>query len=453
MKEKKMLSVILVGVACLSAPVAPAGIQAQEKPVVQIPQPGVPQIMTLEGNFVRAAYNNEGYVILGYQLANRSVGEEWMLLEVGMTVRDGMPDYTLTRDAFSLETPDGKTMPLPTVEEYREGEPEALQKREKVQRDSINYFPPSATPGCRIGFFAELDSAGDALGQGRAQRHARLPRPALFPRAGRDHVRPALAEREVREEPGPRAVPDPDEGRGEAAVERTTRTSRSRSRTRSRRRADQPACCDGHVHCDSGSPKGRAYDLQGQQFHRHKEKNDPGKAADPTQAHRDRHALYLAPVAGGADGRDCLCGSDGRLGASQAGCDACGGHGREARAGDSPGDPARPGTSAGRRRRMAQAIPDREWRGGRPLPAAGGELGEPEAHDPVCRRVLYGQAGGQARARHDQGGGRHQGLGQRTAGRLLGPEGHRVELPDARQIANARKSWRRSPRASRRTSG
>jgi hypothetical protein len=35
--------------------------------------------MTIEGKFVRAAYNNEGYVILGYQLVNRSVGEEWML--------------------------------------------------------------------------------------------------------------------------------------------------------------------------------------------------------------------------------------------------------------------------------------------------------------------------------------------------------------------------------------
>ena len=65
--------------------------------------------MTMEGKFVRAAYNNEGYVILGYQLANRSIGEEWMLLEVGMTVRDNVPDYTLKREALSLETPDGKT--------------------------------------------------------------------------------------------------------------------------------------------------------------------------------------------------------------------------------------------------------------------------------------------------------------------------------------------------------
>jgi hypothetical protein len=132
--------------------------QTQPPPTVQIPQPGVPQIMTMEGKFVRAAYNNEGYVILGYQLANRSIGGEWMLLEFGVTVRDGVKDYKLVRDALSMETPDGKTLPLPTMSEYREADTRALQNREKVQRDSINYFPPSAYQACRVGFFADLGS-------------------------------------------------------------------------------------------------------------------------------------------------------------------------------------------------------------------------------------------------------------------------------------------------------
>lgn len=88
MKHKNLLSLAVIALACLSAPIA---LHTQEKPVVQIPKPGVPEIMTIEGNFVRAAYNNEGYVILGYQLANRSLGEEWMLLEVGMTVLDRTP--------------------------------------------------------------------------------------------------------------------------------------------------------------------------------------------------------------------------------------------------------------------------------------------------------------------------------------------------------------------------
>ena len=40
---------------------------AREAAQIKIPEPGVPQIMTMEGRYVRAAYNNEGYVILGYQ--------------------------------------------------------------------------------------------------------------------------------------------------------------------------------------------------------------------------------------------------------------------------------------------------------------------------------------------------------------------------------------------------
>ena len=155
MKDKRVATLLVVALICLWAPVMPSG---QEKPSVKIPEPGVPEVMTLEGNFVRAAYNNEGYVILGYQASNRSLGEEWMLLEVGMTVMDGVSDYTLKRDALSLETPDGKTHPLATVIEHREGNTRALQQRAKVQRDSINYFPPTASRACRIGFFAELDS-------------------------------------------------------------------------------------------------------------------------------------------------------------------------------------------------------------------------------------------------------------------------------------------------------
>ena len=123
MNSRRALSVAFVGLMSLLPLQTKGDAQTQEKPTVQIPQPGVPQIMTMEGKFVRASYNNEGYVILGYQASNRSVGEEWMLLEVGMTVLDKTPDYRLTRDALSLEMPDGKTIPLPTVSEQREGKP------------------------------------------------------------------------------------------------------------------------------------------------------------------------------------------------------------------------------------------------------------------------------------------------------------------------------------------
>ena len=158
MKAKKTLLMLVVGLVAVGSGFVRGDAQAQEPPKVKIPEPGVPQIMTMEGKFVRAAYNNEGYVIIGYQLVNRSVGEEWMLLEFGVTVRDDTPDYRLKRDALSLETPDGKTIPLPTVSEHREGDTRALQSREKVQRDSINYFPPMASRACALTFFPDLTS-------------------------------------------------------------------------------------------------------------------------------------------------------------------------------------------------------------------------------------------------------------------------------------------------------
>ena len=152
------LSLVVAGILFVWAPAVPIDAQAQQKPTVALPQPGVPQVMTIEASFVRAAYNNEGYVILGYQPANRSIGEEWMLLEVGVTVLDKVPTFTMTRDAFSVETPDGKTIRLATIPEFREANTQALQNRAKVQRDSINYFPPMASRACGLTFFPDLTS-------------------------------------------------------------------------------------------------------------------------------------------------------------------------------------------------------------------------------------------------------------------------------------------------------
>jgi hypothetical protein len=135
-------------------------IQAQQKPQlpVQIPNPGVPEAMTMEAKFVRAAYNNEGYVILGYQVSNRSIGEDHMMIDLGTTVRSGVPAYKLTRDKIELTLPDGKNVPMLTMEEFRKVNLRPIEARARVQRDSINYFPPEAHDACRIGFFAEPGS-------------------------------------------------------------------------------------------------------------------------------------------------------------------------------------------------------------------------------------------------------------------------------------------------------
>ncbi len=153
-RSRTVLSLIVVALVVCSLP-GFAAAQGQQKPSVPIPQPGVPQIMTLEGMYVRAAYNNEGYVILGYRVANQSVGGEWMLLELGATVRDGVKDYRLNRSQVSLETPDGKTIPLPSQREFLQADLRALETQANVVHDSISYFPPSANRACRIGFFAE----------------------------------------------------------------------------------------------------------------------------------------------------------------------------------------------------------------------------------------------------------------------------------------------------------
>ena len=158
MNSRRALLLALVGLISVWPLQTKGDAQAQEKPVVQLPQPGVPQVITMEGKFVRASYNREGYVILGYQASNRSIGEEWMLLEVGMTILDDVPDFRMNRSAISLETPDGKTIPLAPLTEQRGGKVQAIQQRAKVQRDSINYFPTKASRPCAILFFPDLDA-------------------------------------------------------------------------------------------------------------------------------------------------------------------------------------------------------------------------------------------------------------------------------------------------------
>jgi hypothetical protein len=150
------MALVVLGVTCL---VTTGRAHGRQQPTLQIPQPGVPQIMTLEGKFVRVAYNNEGYVILGYQIANRTIGDDWIMLDVGLTLMERVPDFTLKRDAFSLDTPDA-TLPLPSIAEYRENSAKVqpLQNRLKVQRDSINYFPPWTNGANRLGFFSDLGS-------------------------------------------------------------------------------------------------------------------------------------------------------------------------------------------------------------------------------------------------------------------------------------------------------
>ena len=90
---REFLSLLALAVVA-SAGAAVAQTAAPDLSTVKPPQATVPQVFTLEGEFVRVAYNNEGYVTLGYRIANGSVGEEWMYLQAGVTLRFGgeVPD-------------------------------------------------------------------------------------------------------------------------------------------------------------------------------------------------------------------------------------------------------------------------------------------------------------------------------------------------------------------------
>ncbi|MEE8148358.1 MAG: hypothetical protein V3T24_12180 [Longimicrobiales bacterium] len=156
MENRSLRQLAAVGlVALLALAVGASGSLAQEK--LKTPEPGVPELFTLEGEFVRVAYNNEGYVSLGYRMANQSVGGEWMLLEMGATVRIGVKDRTLKRGALSLDTPHHASIPLASQEEYMKANLSALDLRSKtIPPDNISYFPPGVTGACRIGFFADV---------------------------------------------------------------------------------------------------------------------------------------------------------------------------------------------------------------------------------------------------------------------------------------------------------
>jgi hypothetical protein len=110
-----------------------------------LPDAGVPQITTLEGVFLRAAHNNEGYVVLGYRAANGSVGEPWMLLDVGIALGKGPKNQKITRDEVSLSTPDGKTVQLPSNAEYVSANLNATEYRVRFLHEELAF--PAETYG------------------------------------------------------------------------------------------------------------------------------------------------------------------------------------------------------------------------------------------------------------------------------------------------------------------
>ena len=157
--NRKRFLVALAVIATFAAPAVM--VQSQETLTakgqeVEVPVPTERGIFTIKGEFARIAYNNEGWVTLGYRTANSSQGQEWMLLEAGVTILHPPKGQTLYRKSFTVTMPDGTVVPMATVEEYRKaGSLAALNARGNTVRDSINYFPVAAHRAIPMVFFSD----------------------------------------------------------------------------------------------------------------------------------------------------------------------------------------------------------------------------------------------------------------------------------------------------------
>ena len=132
--------------------------------------------VAVEGTFVRVAANNEGWVVVGYRIANESVGEQWMMLDIGMTMTDTNATHTVTRDDIKLVTPDNKVISLPTQEEFEKvrGEVLPLVKRAAMVGDSIDYFPSGADRPCSLDLFVDPGTLRPRLAEDQVELSGRL---------------------------------------------------------------------------------------------------------------------------------------------------------------------------------------------------------------------------------------------------------------------------------------
>ena len=113
--------------------------------------------VAVRGTFVRVAANNEGWVVVGYRVANESVGETWMLLDIGITLTDYKATQTITREDIRLVAPGNRVIPLPTQEEFEKvrGSLAPLEKRAAMVKDSLDYFPSGANRRYDLDLFAD----------------------------------------------------------------------------------------------------------------------------------------------------------------------------------------------------------------------------------------------------------------------------------------------------------
>lgn len=111
--------------------------------------PGVDRV----GQYILRQDGPELWAVLGYRFANTQLGDEWMILEVAVTSPQGQV-ATVTRDNVYLRTPNGNRLPVATQTQFNEawGDLRPVISRANVNRDPLEYFPPSRQE-CSLQFF------------------------------------------------------------------------------------------------------------------------------------------------------------------------------------------------------------------------------------------------------------------------------------------------------------
>ncbi len=120
--------------------------------------PGVDRV----GQYILRQYGPELWTVLSYKFANTQIGEEWMILEVGLSAPSGQA-ATVTRENVFLRTPGGDRIALPSQSQFNEvyGSLRSTIAKANVNRDPLDYFPPDreecamqfyVTPGGGVSF-------------------------------------------------------------------------------------------------------------------------------------------------------------------------------------------------------------------------------------------------------------------------------------------------------------
>jgi hypothetical protein len=151
MRAFKWSVVLTVAIAMSLAPMS-ATAQDESKQSLGVP-----------GTFVRVASTEDGWVTLGYRLANETVGDEWMLLEVVLALPQGTQETAIKRTDIALVAPGPKVVQVATQAEYQKANfLMALNRRSEITRDPINYVPNNATASRPLNFFGDPSKPGTA---------------------------------------------------------------------------------------------------------------------------------------------------------------------------------------------------------------------------------------------------------------------------------------------------